>query len=112
MTTVVVQGFGWVDIAVVLDGSTTTVVGHSAGRGCTAQHGLLALDMAANRQFPKGVQGKGLSLMRDHGGQLTSAAFMRACGSLGIQQTFTSDNNPKGNADTERLIRTLKEEGL
>jgi putative transposase len=29
---------------------------------------------------------------------------------LGITQAFTSYNNPKGNADTERLMRTLKEE--
>jgi putative transposase len=29
-----------------------------------------------------------------------------------FQQAFTSSNNPKGNADTERVIRTLKEECL
>lgn len=79
---------------------------------CTAQHWLLALDMAVNRQFPEGVQGKGLSLMSDNGCQPTSTAFMRVCGTLEIQQAFTSDNNPKGNADTERVIRTLKEECL
>ena len=27
-----------------------------------------------------------------------------------IEQIFTSYNNPKGNADTERMIRTMKEE--
>jgi putative transposase len=31
---------------------------------------------------------------------------------LGIHQEFTSYNNPKGNADTERVIRTFKEEYL
>jgi putative transposase len=31
---------------------------------------------------------------------------------LGVQQAFTSYNNPKGNADTERVLRTLKEECL
>jgi putative transposase len=31
---------------------------------------------------------------------------------LEIQQAFTSYNNPKGNADTERVMRTLKEECL
>ena len=30
--------------------------------------------------------------------------------SVGIRQTFTSYSNPKGNADTERFLRTLKEE--
>jgi putative transposase len=112
MTKVLVQGFGWVYIVVVLDWYTKTIVGHYAGMRCTAQHGLLALDMAVNRQFPEGVQGKGLSLMSDNGCQPTSTAFMRACGTLGIQQAFTSYNNPKGNADTERVIRTLKEECL
>jgi hypothetical protein len=29
---------------------------------------------------------------------------------LGIEQIFTSYDNPKGNADTERMIRTIKEE--
>ena len=29
---------------------------------------------------------------------------------MGIHQAFTSYNNPKGNADTERFMRTLKEE--
>ena len=31
---------------------------------------------------------------------------------LSIHQAFTSNNHPKGNADTERVIRTLKEECL
>jgi hypothetical protein len=31
---------------------------------------------------------------------------------LGIHQAFTSYNNPKGNTDTERVIRTFKEEYL
>ncbi len=31
---------------------------------------------------------------------------------LGIEQIFTSYNNPKGNAETERHIRTIKEEIL
>ena len=48
--------------------------------------------------------------MSDNGCQPTSVAFMKNCALLGIEQTFTGYNNPKGNADTERLIRTLKEE--
>lgn len=35
---------------------------------------------------------------------------MKACSDLGIKQIFTSWSNPKGNADTERVIRTLKED--
>jgi transposase InsO family protein len=35
---------------------------------------------------------------------------MKACKDLNIKQIFTSYNNPKGNADTERVLRTLKED--
>ena len=50
--------------------------------------------------------------MRDKEGQPTSLAFMQACASLEIHQAFTSNNNPKGHADTEQLMHTLKEECL
>jgi putative transposase len=110
MTKVLVEGFGWIHIVLVLDWYTKTIVGYYAGMQCTAPHWLAALDMAVNRQFREGAQGQGLSLMSDNGCQPTSTRFMRTCGTLGIHQVFTSYNNPKGNADTERVIRTLKEE--
>jgi putative transposase len=112
MTKVLVAGFGWIYIVVVLDWYTKKLVGYYAGMRGTAQHWLAALDMAVNRQFPDGVRDHGLSLMCDNGCQPTSVAFMEACHALGIQQVFTSYNNPKGNADTERWMRTLKEECL
>ena len=37
---------------------------------------------------------------------------MKECKLLEINQSFTSYNNPKGNADTERMMRTIKEECL
>jgi putative transposase len=37
---------------------------------------------------------------------------MEACQNMGIHQAFTSYNNPKGNTDTERMFRTMKEELL
>lgn len=37
---------------------------------------------------------------------------MAAMSLLGIEQVFTSYDNPKGNAETERLMRTIKEELL
>jgi putative transposase len=112
MTKVVVEGFGWVYSVVVLDGYPKTIGGYHASLQCRAQHGVAALDMAVNRQFPDGVREQGLSLMSDNGCQPTSVAFMQACSRLGIHQTFTSYNNPKGNADPERMMRTLKEECL
>ena len=48
--------------------------------------------------------------MSDTGCQPTSVAFLRTCATLGIPQALTSYNTPKGNADTEHLLRTLKEE--
>ncbi len=35
---------------------------------------------------------------------------MKACSNLEVHQAFTTYNNPIGNADTERMIRTIKEE--
>ena len=112
MTKVLVESFGWVYVVVVLDWYTKKFVGYHIGLQSTAQHWLQALEMAINRQFPEGVRGHELYLMSDNGCQPTSVAFMRTCGQLGITQAFTSYNNPKGNADTERSIRTLKEECL
>jgi putative transposase len=112
MTKVLVDGFGWVYIVLVLDWYTKKIVGYYVGMPCTARHWLVALDRAVNQQFPSGARDQGLFLMSDNGCQPTSLAFMQACRTLGIQQAFTSYNNPKGNADTERAIRTLKEECL
>ncbi len=48
-------------------------------------------------------------MVSDNGSQPTSKSFMEAYSVLQIKQIFTSYNNPKGNADTERVIRTVKE---
>lgn len=103
-------GGGWVYATVVLDWRTKKIVGHHAGQRSTSAHWLQALDRAVNRQFPHGVRGSRLHLMSDNGCQPTSVRFMKSCRTMGISQAFTSYNNPKGNADTERFMRTLKEE--
>jgi putative transposase len=110
MTKVMIEGFGWVYIVVVLDWHSKKVVGHYAGLQARAWHWLVALNRAVNRQFPGGIEGQSPNLMADNGCQPTSLAFMRAGAALGIRQAFTSYSNPKGNADTERFLRTLKEE--
>lgn len=101
---------GWAYIVVVLDWYTKKIVGHYVGDRCLSAHWRAALDQAVNHEFPDGARDQGLHLMSDNGCQPTSVAFMKACGQMGIQQAFTSYNNPKGNADTERMMRTLKEE--
>ena len=101
---------GWVYIVIVLDWYTKKVVGHYADSISRTPEWLEALDEAVNRQFPDGVRGHDLHLMSDNGSQPTSLRFMKACSGMEIHQAFTSYNNPKGNADTERMMRTLKEE--
>jgi len=110
MTKVMIDGFGWVYVVVVLDWHTKKVVGHYAGLQARAWHWLAALNKAVNRQFPEGVKGQGLKLMSDNGSQPTSLSFIKSCSDMGVKQAFTSYNNPKGNADTERFMRTMKEE--
>jgi len=65
-----------------------------------------------DEQFSEGFWDKreDLYLVSDNGCQPLSISFKSACKVLGIKQVFTSFNNPRGNADTERVIRTLKED--
>jgi transposase InsO family protein len=108
--TKVLTPYGWVYIVLVLDWYTKRNVGYHAGSRALSKDWLEALDRAIKVQFPKGSRGMGLNLMSDNGSQPTSEAFVKACGLLGLNQAFTSYSNPKGNADTERVMRTLKEE--
>ena len=108
--TKVMTDSGWVYVVIVLDWYTKKIVGHYAGDICRSAEWLEALDGAVNRQFPDGVREHNLHLMSDNGSQPTSLRFVKACSTLGVHQAFTSYNNPKGNADTERMMRTLKEE--
>lgn len=109
MTKVMTES-GWVYVVIVLDWYTKKIVGHYSGRQARTEEWLEALEKGLNREFPGGVRGYGLKLMSDNGSQPTSLSFMRACSNLEVEQAFTSYNNPKGNADTERMIRTIKEE--
>ena len=51
-------------------------------------------------------------MLSENGCQPTSTAFMQACATVEIHQAFTRYNKPKGNADTQRFLRTRKEECL
>lgn len=108
--TKIMTNSGWAYLVVVLDWYTKKIVGYRCDSWSNTQDWLDALDMGLNRQFPDGVRGKGLCLVSDNGCQPTSVRFMSECALLGVEQIFTSYNNPKGNADTERMMRTIKEE--
>ena len=101
---------GWVYIVIVLDWYSKKIVGKQVGLSSKTEDWLSALEEGLLKQYPEGVLGKELNLVSDNGCQPTSTRFMKSCNTLGIKQIFTSFNNPKGNAETERSIRTLKEE--
>lgn len=112
MTKVMIPSFGWVYLHIVLDwGSKKLLSTHMSLRSKSGDW-IQALDEAVNRQFPNGIKeaNRRPRLVSDHGSQPTSTAFMNNCQTLGIEQIFASYCNPKGNADTERVIRTLKED--
>jgi transposase InsO family protein len=104
---------GWAYLVVVNDWFTKKILGAFVAERSRAADWLEAVNRAVCRQFPRGIretENLELNLMSDNGSQPTSLTFMRECRAFGIRQAFTAYANPKGNADTERLIRTVKEE--
>lgn len=110
MTKFMIPVIGWVYLVIVLDWYTKKIVGWDISLRSRASEWKRALEMAIAKEFPEGVKDRGLKLISDNGSQPTSVSFMRDMATLGIEQIFTSYDNPKGNADTERMIRTVKEE--
>jgi len=110
MTKFLISSLGWVYLVIVLDWFTKKVVGWNLSLRSKSSDWKRALDEALLREFPYGVRGAGLKIISDNGSQPTSTSFMRDMKVLGIEQIFTSYDNPKGNADTERMMRTIKEE--
>jgi transposase InsO family protein len=103
---------GWGYLVITLDWYSKKIVGHHLGYLSRTAEWLQALEEGVQEQLPNGAREQGLKLVSDNGCQPTSTRFMKACHHLGIEQIFTSFNNPKGNAETERMMRTLKEELL
>ncbi|GCD80711.1 transposase InsO family protein [Schleiferia thermophila] len=110
MTKFMIPTIGWVYLVIVLDWYTKKIVGWNLSLRSRAVEWKEALEAAINEEFSDGVRGKGLKLISDNGSQPTATSFMRDMAVLGIEQIFTSYDNPKGNADTERVMRTIKEE--
>jgi putative transposase len=112
MTKFLIPSLGWAYLVVVLDWYTKKIVGWNLAMRSRAAEWKQALDQAVMAEFPDGVNGKGLNVISDNGTQPTAVSFMRDLATLGINQIFTTYNNPKGNAETERMMRTIKEEVL
>lgn len=114
MTKIKLHGWGWLYLCLVLDWHTKEIIGYSLNLQSKTDHWLDALQMAVNSRFPNGVREslkeQKLFLISDNGCQPTSQRFMMNCSILGIKQIFTTWSNPKGNSDTERVMRTIKED--
>ena len=112
MTKIKIGTFGWLYLVIVLDWCTKEIIGYTLNTQSKAQDWLDALHMAINNRFSKGIKEQDshtLSLISDNGCQPTSLRYKQECYQLGINQIFTTWSNPKGNADTERVIRRIKE---
>lgn len=110
MTKFYINSFGWVYLVVVLEWYNKKIVGYKLNIRSKADDWIEALTMAVDNNCPLGSREYHLHLMSDNGSQPTSGKYENAAALLGIEHITTSYSNPKGNADTERFMRTFKEE--
>jgi len=113
MTKIKLHSWGWFYLTIVLDWHTKEIVGYSLSIQSKTDDWLDALEMAINNRFPDGIRDtlkEQIFLISDNGCQPTSGRFRLNCSLAGFKQIFTTWNNPKGNADTERVMRTIKED--
>jgi len=110
MTKFYVQGLGWLYLVVVIDWYTKRSLGYALGLRPKTDLWLQALHQAVEVACPGRSRSEDVHLMSDNGSQPTSTRYETILETLGIEHVTTSYNNPKGNADTERFMRTFKEE--
>lgn len=110
MTKFHIQHTGWLYLVLVIDWYTKRVLGYALGLRPKTELWLDALRQAVASACPDGSRSYGIHLMSDNGSQPTSHRYEIELETLGIAHVTTSYNNPKGNADTERFMRTFKEE--
>jgi transposase InsO family protein len=87
---------GWVYLVIVLDWYSKKIVGWDLSSRSKTGEWKRAVEVAVEREFPKGVRGRGLKLISDNGSQPTSRSFMKNMATLGIEQIFTSYSNSQG----------------
>lgn len=112
MTKVLIPSAGWLYLHVAIDWGAKKLLSVYPSMTSRSSDWIHALNDAVNLQYPNGIREADFipHLISDNGCQPTSKAFHDACQNLGIEQIFASYCNPKGNADTERVIRTIKED--
>ena len=98
----------------VLDWCTKEIIGYSLSIRSKTNDWLDAVESTVHQRFPQGIRenlkDQELFLISDNGCQPTSQCLMMNCLLIGIKQIVTTWSNPKGNSDTERVLRTLKED--
>ena len=115
MTRIMLPQSGWAYLHIVIDWGDKKLLAARLSRTSRSQDWITALEQAVASEFPMGIRDLPAGydvpeLVSDHGSQPTSTAFRGACEALGINQIFASYGNPKGNADTKRMMRTIKED--
>ncbi len=112
MTKFLLGSLGWCYPIIVVDWFTKEIVGWHLSLRARTLEWKEALERGLFEHFPWGVREQGLNLVSDNGSQPTSVSFMRDIALLGVNQIFCSYDNPRGNAETERVIQTIEEELL
>jgi transposase InsO family protein len=110
MTKFYVDTVGWLYLVVVLDWFTKKIVGWDLSLRSKSEQWMDALNQAVEQELTEGSREYNIMLISDNGSQPTSIKYENFCHTLGINHITTSYSNPKGNADTERVFRTFKEE--
>ena len=113
MTKIKIGSWGWYYLVIFLDWYTKEIIDHCLSLQSKSKDWKEVLHQGIGKRCPKGIKDSlknTLYLVSGNGCQPTSLSYMKGCSDLGIKQIVTSWSNPKGNADTERVIRTLKED--
>lgn len=111
MTTVYTADEGLVAVSVVIDYGCRSVLALGVTKSQESWALLAPVRAALLGQFGtvKNVP-DGLELRTDHGPQYTGQDCADLCQEWGLNHTLAAVGRPTGNAGTERVIRTLKEE--
>lgn len=95
----------WCYLHAVIDHHDKNLLGYHFSQSCSALGGVMALSEAASKRPVESLE-----LRSDNGCHYGAKVFKQEINRLGIKQTRTMVNTPKGNAVVERFFRSLKEE--
>ena len=100
-------------LVVIIDCFTREIVGYTLDRRCRAKEWVAAARTAIEQL---GITSKDalnkLTIRSDNGSQPCSKAFVEYLGHIGVKGEYTGYNAPDDNAFVERVIRTIKKEGV